>query len=287
MFVVHGEVRGRGCPMQLSALYLDLSVSSETEKLPALLAAAFDIVHEDDFPALRKTLDRTSPDVVLFDFDYPSRRALNEVARIKREYASVPMVMLSVQHSEALAVWSFRSKLFDYLIKPVPRHELENCVAALVEVKAAKSQQLPREATRPQPIPVDVVSPASEQVFNLRPAVNYVESHYHGEVRNEIVAELCGMNQFRFSRMFKQSYGIGFHEFVVRFRLREARRMLANPGSSVTQISYATGFNDPSYFTRVFKKYFGGNPSEFLGLPLSERFDQEISANYQPVPVRV
>ena len=111
----------------------------------------------------------------------------------------------------------------------------------------------------------------------MRPAISYVESHYHGEVRNEIVAELCDMNQFRFSRQFKQTYGIGFHEFVVRYRLREARRMLANPGSSITQICYAAGFNDPSYFTRVFKKYFGGNPSEFLGVPLNERFDADGS----------
>ncbi len=270
--------------MKLTAVCVDLTVSTTMSELPPPLRAACDITHVDDFDALRQSLDRRAPDVVFFDFDYPSRNSLNEVARMKRDYPSVPMVLLSVQHSEALAVWSFRSKLFDYLIKPVPRHELENCVVALLEVKDAKRSQVSRESTRAQPIPVDVVSAIQGQELSLRPAISYVESHYHGEVRNEIVAQLCGMNQFRFSRKFKQTYGIGFHEFVVRFRLREARRMLANPGSSVTQICYAAGFNDPSYFTRVFKKYFGGNPSEFLGMPLSERFDPEISANYQPVP---
>jgi YesN/AraC family two-component response regulator len=273
--------------MPLTAICLNLTVSTALAELPAPLMAACDITHVNDFDGLRKVLDRRSPDVVLFDFDYPSRSALNEVARTKREYASVPMVLLSVQHSEALAVWTFRSKLFDYLIKPVPRQELENCLAALDEANSAKRSQISRESMRSQPIPVDVVSASQGSELSLRPAISYVEGHYHGEVRNEVVAELCGMNQFRFSRKFKQSYGLGFHEFVVRYRLREARRMLVNPASSVTQICYAAGFNDPSYFTRVFKKYFGGNPSQFLGMPLSERFDPEISANYQPVPIEI
>lgn len=271
--------------MKLAAYWVDLTISTKVSELPAQLTEACELYHVCEFDALRKLLDRKPPDVVLFDFDYPTRSALNEVARIKREHTSVPMVLLTVQHSEALAVWTFRSKLFDYLVKPVSRHELENCVASLRDVRDAKRSQISRQPMRPQPIPVDVVSASHHHELSLRPAINFVESHYHGEVRNEIVAQLCGMNQFRFSRKFKQTYGIGFHEFVVRFRLREARRMLANPGSSVTQICYAAGFNDPSYFTRVFKKYFGGNPSEFVGAAISERFDSEISANYQPVPV--
>ena len=272
--------------MKLLAYWVDLTLSTGVSELPDQLVDACDVIPLAGFDELRKRLDRRSPDVVLFDFDYPSRSALSDVAATKREYPSVPMVLMSVQHSEALAVWTFRSKLLDYLIKPVPRHEVENCIVMLTEARDARRSQVSRESTRPQPIPVDVASSTSDQQLTMRPAISYVESHYHSEVRNEIVAELCGMNQFRFSRQFKQTYGIGFHEFVVRYRLREARRMLANPGSSITQICYAAGFNDPSYFTRVFKKYFGGNPSEFLGVPLNERFDAEISPNYQPVPVK-
>ena len=271
--------------MKLLAYWVDLTVSTEVSELPAPLANACDVIALKSFDELHKRFERRLPDVVLFDFDYPSRSALSEVATTKREHPSVPMVLMSVQHSEALAVWTFRSKLFDDLIKPIPRHELNNCGATLTEAREARLSQVSRESTRPQPIPLDVVSSTSEQQLTMRPAISYVESHYHGEVRNEIVADLCGMNQFRFSRQFKQTYGIGFHEFVVRYRLREARRMLANPGSSVTQICYAAGFNDPSYFTRVFKKYFGANPSEFLGVSLSERFDTEISPNYQPMPI--
>lgn len=272
--------------MKLLAYWVDLTVSTVVSELPAPLASACDVIPLDSVDELLKRLDRRLPDVVLFDFDYPSRCALSDVAETKREFPSVPMVLMSVQHSEALAVWAFRSKLFDYLVKPIPRHEVENCMAALKEARDVRRSQVSRDSTRPQPIPVDVVSSGSDRQLSMRPAISYVESHFHGEVRNEIVAELCGMNQFRFSRLFKQTYGIGFHEFVVRYRLREARRMLASPGSSVTQICYAAGFNDPSYFTRVFKKYFGANPSEFIGVPLRERFDAEISPDYQPVPVR-
>ena len=48
-------------------------------------------------------------------------------------------------------------------------------------------------------------------------------------------------------------------------RLQNARAMLQNSEMTVAEIAYLTGFNDPSYFTRVFSKEFGVVPEKVRG----------------------
>ena len=73
---------------------------------------------------------------------------------------------------------------------------------------------------------------------------------------------MCSMSPFVFSRKFKDVFGISFRDYVVRYRLRAACGLLKNPGSSVTDVAFAVGFNDVSYFSRMFKRHFGMPPSE-------------------------
>ena len=76
------------------------------------------------------------------------------------------------------------------------------------------------------------------------------------------MARLCGMSSSQFSRAFKKVYDTTFQEFVVRYRVFQAFNALQAPGANISEIAYSVGFSDPSYFTRVFKRYVGVAPSE-------------------------
>ncbi len=70
-----------------------------------------------------------------------------------------------------------------------------------------------------------------------------------------------------------------FRDYVVAYRLREACRLLENPTTSVSDVAYAVGFNDASYFSRMFKQRVGLAPSLVLGRPISElRKDAGVAA---------
>ena len=71
------------------------------------------------------------------------------------------------------------------------------------------------------------------------------------------------MDSFCFSRAFKSAFGITFKEYLLRFRIKEACRLLEKPDIPVTEVAYLSGFNDPSYFSKVFKRYVGLSPSAF------------------------
>jgi AraC-like DNA-binding protein len=270
----------------LATLWLDLTRSTDHSELPQALRDACALTHLTDFHSAQERLASSHFDWVILDFDFPNSALLREAKAFKSKNMSTPMVVSTVQHSEAMAVWAFRSKFFDFLVKPIPAHEIRRCIRQIQDVRAAKSNHARKPIQHiDQLVPEEAApsEPYGESI--LRRAITYVEKNFHTHVRNEEIAELCHMNAFAFSRQFKKVFGIGFHEFLTRYRLREARRLLENPAANVTHIALTVGFNDPSYFSRVFKKYFGANPSSFAGKPSPTFHSNAVDANYEPLPV--
>ena len=251
---------------KLKLLWVDLSVSDEKSGPEPILRDYFDIVNTGRESGIAQQFKNCKPDVVCFDFDYPDRSGLRMVEEIKRLFPSIPMFVATVQHSEDLAVWAFRSGMKDFLVKPLPEDELLRCYGVLKGIADAKRNQPSRGMARTDqilPLPASAVSASQTPKKQLEPAIYYVEQHFRDKIRAEDVAARCRMSSFRFSRTFKEVYGIAFRDYVVRYRLREAFNMLKTGHVSVTEAACATGFNDVAYFSRMFKKHFQQPPSEF------------------------
>lgn len=212
-------------------------------------------------------IDRIRPDAVCVEFDFPTREGLKTLQEIKRQHASVPLIMLTVQHSEALAVWAFRSRVWDYFVKPIPQRELDRCLGCLTEMLALrKDQQAARQAAIPiSPIPAEnrVRGPRGQGPLTLAPALSYVESGYREKLSSSEAATRCKLTPFQFSRLFRETYGLTFREYLLRFRIREACRLLKNPNAQVADVAHVVGFTDPSYFAKMFRRYTNLSPSRF------------------------
>ena len=71
-------------------------------------------------------------------------------------------------------------------------------------------------------------------------------------------------------KLFKKETGVTPHEYLVNLRMERARAIISGGVTnryskySVSQIAEACGFAEPLYFSRVFKKYFGVSPSEYI-----------------------
>ena len=103
-----------------------------------------------------------------------------------------------------------------------------------------------------------------------------MEKHSHEKIYEKKVAELCGMKTSAFSRCFKKGNGITFRDYLIGYRIKNSCRLLLNPGVSVSDIAYAAGFHDPSYFTRTFRRLIGMSPSRYR--ESHERSDQPIES---------
>lgn len=259
---------------KLNLLWVDMRTESGVETMPIGIDEFFNIRPCTQAEDLDARVKEIGPDAIAFDFDYPSRPGLSRAQDFKASNSSIPMLLVTLQHSEKLAVWTFRSRFTDYLVKPVPLGELANCHGILTDMLEAKRGQRQRQVTASNPpIPTEAAANARSGDNAFLPAIYYVAQNYASTIQNIEAANLCNMSPFMFSRRFKDAFGISFRDYVVRYRLRAACALLKNESATVTEVAFSTGFNDVSYFSRMFKRHFGMTPSTKQAMP-DDRTDE-------------
>mgnify|MGYP000054643671 CR=1 FL=1 len=96
----------------------------------------------------------------------------------------------------------------------------------------------------------------------LETIFTYVEKNYHKEIDIAVVAQLSNLTLPAFCNFFKKTTQITFTEFVNRYRIDKACTFLIQD-KSVAESCYNNGFNNVTYFNRLFKKYLNKTPSEY------------------------
>lgn len=100
----------------------------------------------------------------------------------------------------------------------------------------------------------------SQQVKEM---VGYVHSHYGEGVNLKYLAREMGLTSSYMGQIFRKDTGIGFSEFVNRYRIEQSCLLLKDTNLKISEIARQTGFQDVHYFLKIFKKYRGQSPSEF------------------------
>lgn len=247
-------------------LWLDLSQDGSTQEAISLFGDCCRISHAQNFEPCEASAD--TPDMICLSYDRPDALALSHLPTLKREIPSIPVTILSVQHSEELAVWAFRAGAWDFLVLPLSNAERQRYLKALNDLcllrrnLSTDKQRRPLERVVDLPESVRLTAKFQKQQ-PLQHVMHYIERHFQENLEQRAMAELCGMTPVRFSRVFKEVYGIGFQDFVQSKRMEHAHCLLLNSQMSISSIAYASGFKDPSYFTRAFRQYYGLSPRDF------------------------
>lgn len=94
-------------------------------------------------------------------------------------------------------------------------------------------------------------------------ACQYMEENVARRLNVDAVASACNLSSSRFAHLFKQHMGIGPKAWANNLRLQQARKHLLAGDDSVNAIANRLGYEDPTQFTRNFKKNVGCSPREF------------------------
>lgn len=94
-------------------------------------------------------------------------------------------------------------------------------------------------------------------------SMRYIEANYHKDLSIEEVAEVADLSISHFCTLFKQISGYTFLEFATHCRMEKAKYILQNSNVKVYQVAPLVGYQDPRYFTQVFKKATGKTPTEY------------------------
>ncbi|MBP1991648.1 helix-turn-helix domain-containing protein [Paenibacillus eucommiae] len=104
-----------------------------------------------------------------------------------------------------------------------------------------------------------------ESLGILERAKQELEQHYKEEITIQHLAQLTGMSRYHFMRLFKEKYGKSVGDYITDLRIQEAKRlMLEEPNLPLQDIAYQAGYQNPTYFSRMFKKQVGIAPVVYL-----------------------
>ena len=96
----------------------------------------------------------------------------------------------------------------------------------------------------------------------LRKMMRYIEANYSQKLYLEDIAQAANISKSEAIRCFQMGMQISPVEYLNQYRLCQARFELETTEDSILHIAVAAGFDNSSYFTRIFKKTYGITPRE-------------------------
>ena len=97
----------------------------------------------------------------------------------------------------------------------------------------------------------------------LRRVHRYCMAHLDSPIQVAELAKACRCSRSHFTRRFRQAEGCAPHEFIDELRMRLAMRLLQTTNGTIKEVASACGYDDASYFCKVFKKIHGTTPAGF------------------------
>ncbi|MEH7013398.1 AraC family transcriptional regulator [Neobacillus niacini] len=125
-------------------------------------------------------------------------------------------------------------------------HILTNMI--VMRMKGGSPQSLLETPTYPEPI---------QQV------IYFMENHFIEPLKLEEIANEIMLSPYHFSRLFKRTTGYSVMEYLQKFRIKQAKYLLAKTDNSIGEIAEKTGFSDQSYFGKLFKRFEKQTPKEY------------------------
>jgi AraC family transcriptional regulator len=117
--------------------------------------------------------------------------------------------------------------------------------------------------------------------YRLKRVIDYIDENLSRELTLAQLAAVAGMSPHYFAELFRQSTGRAPHQYVLLRRIDIAKQCLRDPRRSVMEAGLEAGFQNPSHFARVFRKWVGISPSGFRsesrGTPSIEPFGAATS----------
>lgn len=156
------------------------------------------------------------------------------------------------------------SKEYRLLYTQIDTHVLENHIHRLFQTQIpcgsyeqflAALEQSTANKTDPSNMFADA---------NLNKIKKYICHNYATDISINSISEIFHISPTYFSRMFHEKTGQKYIDFVTEVRIEAAQKLLSdNPDANIKQVAGMVGFSSSRYFSKIFQKYTGVNPSEY------------------------
>lgn len=116
------------------------------------------------------------------------------------------------------------------------------------------------------PVKADTIELSQSEADPIAPVIDYIHQNYRNQITLEELASISNLSKYYLCKRFKDKTNTSIINYLVQVRIDKAKELLLQDRKKVFAVAQEVGFNDASYFNRVFKKETGCTPKEFVEL---------------------
>lgn len=240
--------------------------------LRSIFASQYDVMEATNGVEGLEKAKKFIPDVIISDIMMPEKDGIAMTKELRENLSTshIPIILLTAKTDLESKLQGMEEGADDYITKPFSATYLKAKVENLM-VRRSRLQHLYRANLMNEEVPLDEEdkqesSPEMSQqdrkfMDNL---LEMMEKNMdNGDLVVDDLVREAAVSRSVFFKKLKTLTGMAPIEFIREMRVKRAAQLIETGNYSMTQIAYMVGINDPRYFSKCFKQYYGMTPTEY------------------------
>lgn len=197
-------------------------------------------------------------DIVLADINMPKMNGLDFAKNAKAHNKDILIALVTGYDYFDYAVSALRYGVDEYLLKPVSKKDIEKVLTQMIgKLKDSKVKSELKDI--------------SNEEENIKKDGSYkddIQKVIDNKLANSdfslsMLADEVNLSQSYLSRIFKQYFGMPFRDYIFNERIKQSKILLLSSDKKIYEVCESVGFDDPNYFSTIFKKATGYSPNGY------------------------
>lgn len=202
-------------------------------------------------------ISKFKPHIVLTDVMMPKMNGIELLKQVQLHFPKIKFIMISAYDEFKYAQEAMKYGARGYLLKPLEEQELSELLCRLIkEIKQGKDNEFASHID----ININNDNKSNELIIKAK---EYIDENYDKKITLEDIAKFLFISPAYFSVVFKKLTGQNFVDYVNKVKIGKAKILLENSMYRVKEIAIQVGYDDYTYFCKVFKKFEGVTPLEY------------------------
>lgn len=210
-------------------------------------------------------IEKDCPDILITDIRMPEMDGLGLIKNIRNKNKNMKIIILSAYGEFEYAQKALSYDVAGYLLKPVDEDKMEELIKKVIN-EIEEEQEIKNTFSRV----IGLDKYKSELGENrgdsnslIKESKDYIKQNYNKDIALEDICSHIGISKNYFCNLFKREVGEGIWDYLTRIRIEKAKELLMKTDLRCYEVSYEIGYENPSHFTKMFKKFTGLTPNEY------------------------
>jgi hypothetical protein len=202
------------------------------------------------------------PDLILSDIMMPELDGIAMCKKLQQDHITkhIPIILLTAKNSTNSKIAGLKSGAIEYINKPFNTNEL---LLKIQNILISKEHIISKYRQEVIAKPQVLLGKSQDEIFLENLVANINLRIENADFKMEELVAPLNMSYSSLYRKCQSITGCSLVDFVRLLRLKKAAILITKNGYTISETAFMTGFNDPKYFSKCFRKQFKKNPVDF------------------------